>query len=296
MADKQTIVIKKITINAAGAHGGSWKVAFADFMTALMAFFLVMWLISAEEAIKKQVSDYFSTPSIIEYNFSNYGVELTLEKLFLDLINEPLKAFQAFMSPADKTPNLLSAGVKRIVLSHIIDELGSLAKNVVVDRSSFEIDIIDNNLFLPGTAKPSPDYISNVAKIKEITTGLEDATVQVGSYLFEQSVPDNSKHTATQIATARERLLVGDLRGAFEHNSVDIKGEVIVTQAQSVKPGTHPPGFIRFTIKQKEVLSDGKKPRPLEDLFGSGSDELNVYDNFVRKLTDRKSRNTPQTE
>ena len=42
---KQTIVIKKITVVAAGGHGGSWKVAFADFMTAMMAFFLVMWLV-----------------------------------------------------------------------------------------------------------------------------------------------------------------------------------------------------------------------------------------------------------
>ncbi|MBC7370261.1 MAG: chemotaxis protein MotB, partial [Bdellovibrionaceae bacterium] len=42
---KQTIVIKKITIVAGGGHGGSWKVALADFMTALMAFFLVMWLL-----------------------------------------------------------------------------------------------------------------------------------------------------------------------------------------------------------------------------------------------------------
>ena len=46
MAEKKgsTIVIKKITIVAGGGHGGAWKVAFADFMTAMMCFFLVMWL------------------------------------------------------------------------------------------------------------------------------------------------------------------------------------------------------------------------------------------------------------
>ena len=97
MAEKEPmIVIKKVTVNEAGHHGGAWKVAFADFMTALMAFFLVMWLVSQSEEVKKNVADYFSTPSIIEYNFSNYGVELTLEKLFLDLVNEPLKFFQTF--------------------------------------------------------------------------------------------------------------------------------------------------------------------------------------------------------
>nr|HPI41832.1 flagellar motor protein MotB [Pseudobdellovibrionaceae bacterium] len=65
-ADKKaTIVIKKIVIAGGGGHGGSWKVALADFMTAMMAFFLVMWLLGQSEETKKAVSDYFSTPSII---------------------------------------------------------------------------------------------------------------------------------------------------------------------------------------------------------------------------------------
>ena len=112
---KQTIVIKKIIVSGGGHHGGSWKVALADFMTALMAFFLVMWLVGQSEETKKAVSDYFSTPSVIEYNFQNFGAELTLEKLFLDILNEPLKAFQSFMEPADKTPNLLEMGSAKVV-------------------------------------------------------------------------------------------------------------------------------------------------------------------------------------
>ena len=65
MAEKKAmIVIKKITVVAGGAHGGAWKVAFADFMTAMMAFFLVMWLLATQsEQTKKAVSDYFSTPT-----------------------------------------------------------------------------------------------------------------------------------------------------------------------------------------------------------------------------------------
>ena len=41
------IIIKKIIKKAGGHHGGSWKVAYADFVTALMAFFLLMWLVTA---------------------------------------------------------------------------------------------------------------------------------------------------------------------------------------------------------------------------------------------------------
>lgn len=45
-----------------GHHGGAWKVAFADFMTALMCFFLVMWLMSVDEETKKAIENYFNNP------------------------------------------------------------------------------------------------------------------------------------------------------------------------------------------------------------------------------------------
>jgi chemotaxis protein MotB len=58
-----TIVIKKVQAASGGAHGGAWKVAFADFMTAMMAFFLVMWLMGSDEETKQQISHYFNHPN-----------------------------------------------------------------------------------------------------------------------------------------------------------------------------------------------------------------------------------------
>lgn len=66
MADKKkgvTIVIKKVQGGGGGGHGGAWKVAFADFMTAMMCFFLVMWLMGADEETKKEISHYFNHPN-----------------------------------------------------------------------------------------------------------------------------------------------------------------------------------------------------------------------------------------
>jgi chemotaxis protein MotB len=65
MAEKSTqpIVIKKV-VKGAGHHGGSWKVAYADFVTAMMAFFLLMWLLaSANQEQKAAISEYFKNPS-----------------------------------------------------------------------------------------------------------------------------------------------------------------------------------------------------------------------------------------
>lgn len=66
MADKQgrTIVIKRVKKGGHGHHGGAWKVAYADFVTAMMAFFLLMWLLqAASQEQKEAISYYFTTGS-----------------------------------------------------------------------------------------------------------------------------------------------------------------------------------------------------------------------------------------
>lgn len=67
---EQPIIIKKIKKKAGhGHHGGAWKIAYADFVTAMMAFFLLMWLLgTTDEITKKGISEYFQNP---------FGVALT---------------------------------------------------------------------------------------------------------------------------------------------------------------------------------------------------------------------------
>jgi len=67
------IIVKKITIEEAGHHGGAWKVAYADFVTAMMAFFLLLWLLGAtEEDQRKGIADYF-TPTLVKMRQKSAG-------------------------------------------------------------------------------------------------------------------------------------------------------------------------------------------------------------------------------
>ena len=60
---KRPIVIKKVKKGGHGGHhGGSWKVAYADFVTAMMAFFMVMWILGMEQNLKEAIEGYFSNP------------------------------------------------------------------------------------------------------------------------------------------------------------------------------------------------------------------------------------------
>ncbi len=76
MADnQQPIIIKKVKGHGHGHHGGAWKVAYADFVTAMMAFFLLLWLLNATtEEQKLGISNYFSPVSVSNSNSGSGGL------------------------------------------------------------------------------------------------------------------------------------------------------------------------------------------------------------------------------
>ena len=61
-AKTQPIIVIKKKGGHGGHHGGAWKVAYADFVTAMMSLFIVLWLMSSSEKIKKAVAGYFNDP------------------------------------------------------------------------------------------------------------------------------------------------------------------------------------------------------------------------------------------
>lgn len=77
MSTNQPIIIKRVKKVVGGHHGGAWKIAFADFAVAMMAFFLVMWLLSsATPEQKKAISGYFRDPIGFSSSASPYVIDL----------------------------------------------------------------------------------------------------------------------------------------------------------------------------------------------------------------------------
>ena len=69
------IIIKREEVIEGGHHGGAWKVAYADFVTAMMAFFLLMWLLNATtEEQRKGLADYFSPNAVLTHGSSGTGM------------------------------------------------------------------------------------------------------------------------------------------------------------------------------------------------------------------------------
>src|SRR5689334_25257954 len=70
------VVIKKVKkVIGGGHHGGAWKVAYADFVTAMMAFFLLMWLINTTSPEQKRgIADYFAPASVSQSTSGSGGI------------------------------------------------------------------------------------------------------------------------------------------------------------------------------------------------------------------------------
>jgi chemotaxis protein MotB len=110
--DQPVIIIKKKKAHGHGHHGGSWKVAYADFVTAMMAFFMVMWILGLSDDSKSQISGYFNDPfgysksSPLVRNIVKFpGVPVTsgrVEKQTADLKKQDQKAIATVQTALEK--------------------------------------------------------------------------------------------------------------------------------------------------------------------------------------------------
>jgi chemotaxis protein MotB len=113
------IIIKRVKKGHAGHHGGAWKVAYADFVTAMMALFMVLWLVSSSEQVKKAIGGYFNDPTgkgkeIGNGMRGNGGESLSLQRDDMKKLKEKLQQAISTSEPLQK--------VKEHVVMTIIGE------------------------------------------------------------------------------------------------------------------------------------------------------------------------------
>ncbi len=88
---KNIIIVKKVVKGHGGHHGGAWKVAYADFVTAMMAFFMVMWILGMDESLKESIEGYFSNPVGFKKGYSAGETPLSAGKSPATAQTTPLK-------------------------------------------------------------------------------------------------------------------------------------------------------------------------------------------------------------
>jgi chemotaxis protein MotB len=124
MNSKPFIIVKKKKVVHGGHHGGAWKVAYADFVTAMMALFIVLWLLNSSKQVQVAVGGYFKDPTgnskLVGSNQSGSGDSFFLSKEDMpklrDELQKSVQRIADFQKLKDQIPMTVSAEGLRIEL------------------------------------------------------------------------------------------------------------------------------------------------------------------------------------
>ncbi len=176
MADAPVIVIKKKKGGGHGGHhGGAWKVAYADFVTAMMCFFMVMWLLGADEETKAAIAHYFNHPN------TPYNAGRDPQSEEARPLGEAQGSGEALLKGLDgQTPDEMVEKPMRPVqqqqMAH--QELGDLAQQVMEDQlygmdvsiDTLRFSVPEDLLFNPGQTTLKPGAEKHLARLGRIVS------------------------------------------------------------------------------------------------------------------------------
>jgi chemotaxis protein MotB len=201
--EPRPIIVKKIIADAHGGHhGGAWKVAYADFVTAMMAFFLLLWILGATtEKQRKGIADYF-TPTLVEMRQKSAGANGPFGgDSIISKDNYPHKAQQtgtkSLTIPKDTTGGAKEGASalrsndkarfqalkqKMIARMKADARLAKLQKNIrfTETREGLRIDLVDEadfSMFSLGTASLSPDARRLIAEVANLIAATPNAVI-----------------------------------------------------------------------------------------------------------------------
>jgi chemotaxis protein MotB len=225
------IIVKKKAKGHGGHHGGAWKVAYADFVTAMMAFFMVMWLLAqTDQTTRQQLSEYFRTgvfsgaPSVLN---GGSGIQ---DKGYFDVVG------QSQIQPEQQAFERVAAAVRAAMQRSIAEDpaLKKLAQQlkVSVTEEGLLIQILDGTgddlLFDRSSADLKPRLTELLAAIAPVL-GRLDNKIQVHGHTDAKPFPAGSNRSnwqlsferadAARLVLERNGLSKGQVGGVFAHGS-----------------------------------------------------------------------------
>ena len=250
VSNESAPIIKKIKKVHGGHHGGAWKVAYADFVTAMMALFIVLWILSQSEKVKEAVTGYFKDP----VGFSNKSKNLIEGKNSstpFDLkIQEEMKRKEAEKSEFEKMGEKLKEE-----LSKDTDLLG-LSNKVKIEmvKEGLKIELIDsdkNVFFAIGTSELNPPAKKLIGKIGKEISKLPNKLIVEGhtdSHQFQnRGTGFTNFELSTERALAAKRALVAG--GLMEKQIDEIHGYADTRLRDPNDPYSFVNRRISFTVK-----------------------------------------------
>src|ERR1700690_655447 len=141
MADQRPIIVIKKKGGHGGHHGGAWKVAYADFVTAMMALFIVLWLLNSSKQVQEAVGGYFKDPTgtskKVGSNMVGAGENFVLTRDNMPKLKDQLQQAMKQMTDFEKLKNHIEMTV---TTEGLRIELSESAKGTFFDSGSAKLN------------------------------------------------------------------------------------------------------------------------------------------------------------
>lgn len=284
--EEQPIIIKRKKVVAAGHHGGSWKVAFADFATAMMAFFLVLWLTAtASPEQKLAVEGYFRDPVGFTEGGSPNPVDLEGSASVINEASPDIESSQIQIE--DQVVDELSETLEQRRMEELFQELKErIEQNETLQefKDQLLIDITDEGLRIQIVDRSGrPMFDSGRAELKYYSQDiLFELAKTLGSVDNKLSITGHTDSTpfsgrpgytnwelsADRANTARRALVAGGVRGEQIARVVGLSDSVLFDQEDPTAPVNRRISIIVLNKKTVDNIqsSAGRTDEPLIDL------------------------------
>jgi chemotaxis protein MotB len=207
------IIIRKTTSGHGGHHGGAWKVAYADFVTAMMAFFMVMWIMGMDPTTKDSIQGYFQNPVGFKKGFGAGQNPLSSGNAV-----KHQGARTVAIAPREFQRARFQAAAEQIRARLAADaELKSLTGNfeITVTNEGLRIEMTDAGsgemFFALGSAVPRPLAVRALTIIGEELAGIHNPVITEGHTDARQYGGPNYTNWELSVdrANAARRVLIG---------------------------------------------------------------------------------------
>ncbi|NJD08523.1 MAG: flagellar motor protein MotB [Methylococcaceae bacterium] len=289
MADNQAIIIKKVKKGGHGSHGGAWKLAYADFVTAMMAFFLLMWLLgSTTKEQRKGIADYFKDPWQPAASISGGestgdrsniikggGQDVTATEGQVKLTNEGKKEIIADTAEKDNQQvldqdkqNLESLKQKldeMIKTDELLHQFESQLK-IDITREGLRIQIIDQEkrpMFAAGSARME-SYAAQILDQLAPTINALPNRLSISGHTDAKPLGNSLGYTNWELSTdranaARKELVRGGLKQEKMMRVVGLADSVPMMQSDPFDPINRRISIVILNKKTEEDLLSGSQ-------------------------------------
>lgn len=261
MAETPEIIIIKRKASHGGHHGGAWKVAYADFVTAMMALFIVLWMMNASKQVQEAVGGYFKDPKgsskVVGTNKNGAGDYVELKKEDMEKLKQQLLQSIHHLDPLDKLKNQIE---------------------ITITQEGLRIELMESakgTFFELGSANPTP-ALRDLLEVLSQELGQLPNKISIEGHTDSKPYTGNRAYDNWDLSSERaneaRRLMQGE--GVRSDQISQVRGFADQRLRLPLQP--EDPSNRRVSVIVQYLVSDGSEVAPPDAITRLGMQGLST--------------------